>query len=113
MASPEEVETVAKDGVMAAQFLDQLGLVFEINRRILHPLGFSLVVREGPMGKYFEPIHVTEDPRGFVYDPESFKVGEARYQKFLDEAGLDRIEKRVEILGFTEQLLIHANETFH
>jgi len=113
MASQEEVEAVAKGNTMAAQFLDQLGLVFEINRRILHPLGFSLVVREGPMGKYFEPIHVTQDPRGFVYSPEAFKEGEARLQKFLEEAGLSRIEKRVEVLGFSEQMLIHANETFH
>lgn len=112
-AEEQERENVVQGNLMVAQFLEQLGLVFEINRRVLHPLGFSLVVRQGPLGKYLEPVHVTEDPRGFVYDPDSFVLGDSRYQKFLGDMGLSRIEKRVAALGFTEQNLIHPNETFH
>ena len=90
----------------SARFLRDTGLLFEINRRILHPLGLSLAVKEDDTTGEITLDGVLDgrfDPEGFVFDNPSFKTGEERFSKFSEEFALDRMEDRLKRLGFIVQ----------
>jgi hypothetical protein len=87
------------------RYLVDNGLIFEINRRVLHPLGLALVVdidvkdrRKLSITDLFE----TQDPEGFLYDKESFLVGQEKFQAFL-KSYQTRLEIRKAKYGFIEQ----------
>lgn len=88
-----------------AQFLLDSGLLFEINRQILHPFGLALPVEIDDDGKaaFGEIIDFRSDPEGFVYDEEAFEVGKIKYSQFLAEFGNERLETRRELLGYIIQ----------
>lgn len=88
-----------------ARFLVENGLIFEINRKVLHPFGLSLVVDVNRNNsKYLTMTLVeTEDADGFLYDEESFAVGTENYQKFLDKTGGEKLEARKKEHGFIIQ----------
>lgn len=89
------------------------GLLFEINRRILHPVGLSLgIVIRKPRGsrddeyERFEVIRVdlrkTNDPCGFVIRPEEIKYLEEKFAKFMEQQQ-PFLDKRKDALGFVIQ----------
>lgn len=96
----------------AAKFLRENGLLFEINRQVLHPLGLALeivveidddtgeetgVVSMGGMWDY------RMDHEGIFFAPESFKSGEAKYNAYIRRRGGRMMESRKEQLGFVVQ----------
>jgi hypothetical protein len=88
------------------KFLVDSGLVFEINRRVLHPLGMAMIVdvdRNNRRQLAITAIVTTEDPEGFLYDEEGYDVGKEKYQKFLDKGGQERLNARNAKYGFIEQ----------
>jgi hypothetical protein len=88
------------------KFLIDKGLVFEINRKVLHPLGLALVIDLDPQNKkrlIITGIMETQDQEGFLYDDETFTVGDKKYNQYLKEEGNDRLEFRKTKLGFIEQ----------
>lgn len=88
------------------KFLLDNGLIFEINRRVLHPFGLALVVdidRENRRQLAITALAETEDPEGFLYDAEAFGVGIEKFEKFLRKTGQARLDSRKEKLGFIEQ----------
>ncbi|MCK9567645.1 hypothetical protein M0R72_01685 [Candidatus Pacearchaeota archaeon] len=88
------------------KFLVDSGLVFEINRKVLHPLGMAMVVdvdRNNKRQLAITAIITTEDQEGFLYDEEGYDVGKDKYQKFLDKGGQDRLNVRNAKYGFIEQ----------
>ncbi|NJO18713.1 MAG: hypothetical protein HC877_24235 [Thioploca sp.] len=91
-----------------AKFLLETGLLFEINRTILHKFGYALVIdtdynnkRKVVIVGLFEPNE--PDDEGWIYDEESFQDGAQKYQKFLEQIGKNKIDKRKEKLGFIIQ----------
>lgn len=90
-----------------ASFLHKSGLLFEINRRLLHPLGMALsVVMEddgrisaiGPMWDY------RDDPEGMLFDSSTFAASQAKFKAFLEAEDVDRkLIERSERLGFVIQ----------
>lgn len=83
------------------------GLLFEINRRVLHPFGMALTLcleDDHPDG---EPVSVklmsTGDPDGIVFTPGTFTEGESRFEAFMEREGLGRMAARRGILRFVEQ----------
>ena len=87
------------------RYLVDNGLIFEINRRVLHPLGLALAVdmdskdrRKLAITDLFE----TPDPEGFIYDKESFLVGQEKFQRFLNSYQ-EKLEIRKSKYGFIEQ----------
>jgi hypothetical protein len=88
------------------KYLVDNGLVFEINRRILHPLGMAMVVdvdRNNKRNIAITAILSTEEQEGFLYDEEGYDVGKEKYQKFLNKGGQERLNYRLAKYGFVEQ----------
>jgi hypothetical protein len=89
-----------------ARFLVDNGLVFEINRQVLHPLGLAMIVdvdRNNRKQLGVTALAETEDETGFLYDEEAFVVGMEKYTKFLKVAGQERLDARKAKYGFVVQ----------
>lgn len=94
------------DSKSYGKFLIDNGLVFEINRKVLHPLGLALIVDVDYKNKkklVVTGIMETDDAEGFIYDQETFDVGKDKYNAYLKKHGMERLESRKEKLGFIEQ----------
>jgi hypothetical protein len=82
------------------------GLVFEINRKVLHPLGLALIADVAPDNRRSLAITAlleTSDEEGFLYDEESLEDNENKFEKFMRTKGSARIEARQSKLGFVIQ----------
>lgn len=89
------------------KFLRETGLLFEINRQILHPYGIAMGVQsdttpEEETGSICL-FDSRDDEEGFVYDPEVFLSGLVKTNNFLQEFGIDKLAERREVLGYTIQ----------
>jgi hypothetical protein len=88
-----------------AKFLLDNGLVFEINRRILHPFGLALSVEvddDDDDKVVFDAVLSIDDEEGWLFDPESFEEGSTKYARFL-EKNEERLVKRESKLGYIIQ----------
>ena len=90
-----------------ARFLLDNGLLFEINRKVLHPLGLVLVTDvdyEDDNKIVLSGLYSADDDlEGIVFDPETFEEGRKKYRKFLSEDGQGRLDSRNNSLGFVVQ----------
>jgi hypothetical protein len=96
------METVSK----FPKYLVDNGLIFEINRKVLHPLGLALVVdveRGNKKNLTITALLATEDQDGFLYDEEGYNIGNEKFQKFLSKEGQKRLDNRYAKYGFIEQ----------
>lgn len=82
------------------QFLKDKGLLFELNRAVLHPLGLTLQV--DPDGK--AELLQTDDPAGMLFTQSEFLDGEAKLMEFMDAEGSSRLAARKAFLRFVEQV---------
>lgn len=89
----------------AARFLHDTGLLFEINRRILHPLGLALEIAQEEDGvMYVSGVwDCRDDPEGVIFEEETFEFGESKLNRYMEEQGNAFMIKRAEKLGFLEQ----------
>ncbi|MFA5758039.1 MAG: hypothetical protein WC942_01480 [Clostridia bacterium] len=89
-----------------ARYLLDNGLLFEINRRVLHPLGLALVAEIDKSNKkqiVLSGIIETQDEEGYFFDSDSFEVGNEKFVSFMTKIGNKRIENRKKKAGFIEQ----------
>lgn len=96
-----------KIGAMkAGDFLIESGLLFEINRRILHPLGLAMVATLEEDGSHkindilFDGRHI---PGGLEYDQITLVLSEDRLFEFMDEFGVGKMQERKRIKGYVLQ----------
>jgi hypothetical protein len=91
--------------IESAKFLLDSGLLFEINRRVLHPLGLALevVVEDDGTAKLGQLWDCRTDPEGILYTDEAFAEGYAKLLEYLGTTGLANIKSRYEKLGFLVQ----------
>ena len=94
-----------------AEFLRETGLLFEINRQVLHPLGLALGVvtskegaEESSVGE-FTLYDAREDDEGYVYDGETFIDALERFNKYMIQTGVAQLSKRKATLGYVVQEL--------
>jgi len=99
----------------AGKFLLDTGLLFEINRKVLHPFGLALQVMEygeedqDPnhkagdvvLGEFLEDYR--HDPEGMLFGEKSFQDGIAKLQRFMQEFGFARLQTRKDALRYTIQ----------
>lgn len=90
------------------RYLVDNGLIFEINRKVLHPLGLALVVGVHPDNQKWLSIEgvykVDEDDKeGFVFDEETYRVGSEKFDHFLEREGQSMLDSRLETLGYVVQ----------
>lgn len=106
-----EMEPVQKEvtreinRIPAGQFLLDSGLLFEINRTILHPLGLALEVQVNPDGpaEFGDLWDYRDDPEGMLYGPENFAAGRAKYYATMRAWGHTKREERRRRLGYVVQ----------
>lgn len=82
------------------QFLKENGLLFELNRAVLHPLGLSLQVDEGGKVELLQ----TEDPAGMVFTESTFNDGEQRLLEYMEREGSSKLASRRAFLQYVEQV---------
>ena len=91
-----------------AKILIDNGLLFEINRLVLHKFGYVLVVdtsltdrRKVVISGLFEPDEDSDE--GWLFDPESWEDGKKKYENFLEDGGQDKLDARKNSIGFEVQ----------
>lgn len=79
-----------------ARFLAEHGILFEVNRQILHPLGMELRLEldEGGRLERLELLDNRESPVPIYFTAEEFDEGRAKYEKYLEEYGRRNMQKR-------------------
>ena len=90
------------------RFLLDNGIIFEINRKVLHPLGLALEVGIHPDNSKWVSIHGVssvddDDEEGFLYDEETYKVGADKFKEFMKKVGSEKIALREGTLGYVVQ----------
>lgn len=90
--------------MLDAQFLIDSGLLFEINRTIMHPMGLSLGFKQKESGGLETIIRDTrQTPEQAVFDDEVYKRGVRKLRKFMRSYGDEQIRKRIKKLGWGVQ----------
>jgi len=81
-----------------AEFLVESGLLFQINRFILHPFGLALCL-EMPQGEgdSFKATIWDDrgDPLGWIFDEPLLQEGVAKFRKFMADFGLKKLWQRI------------------
>jgi hypothetical protein len=93
-----------------AAFLVDSGLLYEINRKILHPLGLALSLEMPSEGEpeltgnelVAKIWDERNDPEGIVFEEETLKEGQAKFNKFVATQD-ERFQTRLHRLGFVRQ----------
>lgn len=86
-------------------FLIENGLLFEINRSILHPFGLMLSVEQDSDRNFIlgDLIDCREQKEEVIFDKESLEQGKNELKKFMDEYGMKKLKKRHDLLGWIIQ----------
>lgn len=79
-----------------ARFLAENGILFELNRQILHPLGMELRFRMDETGNLqaLELLDNRGEATPIYFPAEEFDEGRAKYEKYLHEHGRRNMQKR-------------------
>jgi len=95
------------------EFLLESGLIFEINRKILHPFGLALeiIIDDDDKLVFGNIWDHRDDEDGITFSKESFDVGKEKFEKFMNEFGNMRLKTRLNNLGYTIQE--EAENTLH
>jgi hypothetical protein len=100
------------DEMKDAEELLATGLLFEVNRRVLHPLGLALAVetRAGRAERISRRLVRTDDPEGIVYSDADLEDGYAKLMEYMKRGGgYRRLAARYETLGFRGQVPVDVD----
>lgn len=91
-----------------AKFLRASGLLFEVNRRVLHPLGVAIGVvidseTDDPLRIAPELLR-TNDREGIVFEDEVVETGFRVLRTYMKAEGYERLAARYAALGFRGQV---------
>lgn len=86
------------------QYLIDNGLLFEINRAVLHPLGLALAVQVSSDNEIVGmELRKTNDLDGLIYDEETLKECTLKRDAFMEREGHLRLNQRAKSLGYIIQ----------
>lgn len=82
-----------------ADFMEENGLLFEINRQVLHPLGLQLHLTRSEDGARarLELVDNRASPEPIFFSAADFEEGRSRYERYMAEEGRRNIQKRRQI----------------
>lgn len=84
--------------------LFELGLIFEINRQVLHPLGYSIAFKKGSEEEPDSLVLLkTDDEEGCLFPESNFMDGASKFSMFMRTYGEEAIRRRINRLGFIRQ----------
>ena len=89
----------------SAEFLVDSGLLFEINRKILHPLGLAIevIVEDDGTTKFGSLWDSRGDPEGIIFADGCFESGLKKFKAYMKEQGNTILKSRMEKLGYLVQ----------
>lgn len=100
------MEEVWKDKKVDAAFLLESGLLFEINRSILHPIGISMyVMKDGEGRSTFGFKDSRSNPAEALYSRDNFKKGHKKLRRFMRNFGHKQLDLRSKKLGWSFQAM--------
>ncbi len=90
---------------ITAKEIREMGLLWKINRDILHPLGLALeVIIDDDGTETFGGVWDSrDDPEGFLYGDEAWLEGQKKYLRYMEEEGRKAHGVRLARLGYIEQ----------
>lgn len=89
------------------EFFLKSGLLFEINRQFLHPLGLAMTVHADAQGnKTWGFKDCRHEPEKLLFDKATLEAGRKKLEQFLTESGFQHMERRRKKLGYAVQ---HVN----
>lgn len=82
-----------------ARFLVDQGILFEINRQVLHPLGLELDLEIEEDGAVCELVlqDNRSSPEPIYFTTEEFEEGREKYERYMKKHGRRNIQKRRQI----------------
>lgn len=84
-----------------AEYLFESGLLFEINRSILHSVGIGIVVKKDETGKMILDFKDYRDkPEELIFTEPVYKRGHEKLEDFMVDFGHDQVKKRTKVLGW-------------
>ena len=112
-------KTIEKDiaqikTIPAAKTLIETGLLFEINRRVLHPFGLALVVsidnetKEQTLSQVL--LDSRDDIEGLEFDKEALISGTEKFGRFMDNEGREKYIARLKKFGYVIQNVLDEEE---
>jgi hypothetical protein len=97
----------------ALQYLVENGLLYEINRLILHPFGLAIGASGAPEDFKLVLLDAREkDATGFIFDYDARKSGEEKYSKFLKK-NQHILQNRVNKYNFEDQPSVFVEKEIH
>lgn len=86
----------------AIKFLLDNGLLFEINRSVLHPFGLALsvIIDDEENCKFDGLLDCRDDPEGIVFSDEVLAAGQKKYRDYLEKEGFNKEMFRYDKLGY-------------
>jgi hypothetical protein len=90
---------------ISGQFLVDSGLLYIINREILHPVGLALTVTNNGAILLKSAL---DNPEIMVFNRETVIAGYAKFKKFMASLGNQNMDIRKEKLGWTTQSQIYG-----
>lgn len=85
-------------------FLVDSGLLFEMNRQMLHPVGIAAMVCKAPDGtKRLAFKDYRDAPESAVFDPGVLELGRRKFVRFMKSFGHRQMDRRSRKLGQTCQ----------
>lgn len=91
---------------ISPKILLETGLLFEINRRILHPFGLALeIIIDDKTGNIELGLiwDYRKDPEGMLFCQDAFNEGLKKFNSYKEETGIKKLETRKKKLGFIIQ----------
>jgi hypothetical protein len=80
------------------------GLVFEINRSLLHLFGIALTVKQDKQGnKAWSFKDVRKEPEALKFDAATLELGRKKFEAFLKEFGFPQMRRREKANGKSMQ----------
>lgn len=82
-----------------AAFLEENGILFEMNRQVLHPLGLELrfqLAEDGRINR-IELVDNRASPEPIFFSTEAFEEGRQKYERYMQDHGRRNIQKRRQI----------------
>ena len=87
-----------------AAYLLESGLLFEINRSIMHPVGLAMVVSKDEKGNFILVIKDGRlEPENLKFNKEVYQRGNDKLIRFMRDFGHGQMERRSKKLGWSSQ----------
>jgi hypothetical protein len=94
------------------EWLGEAGILFQINRQILHPLGMEIAINDGALDDYTAKGNLIvvshNDPQkeegvGLIFTKDELEAGRQAFNTFMLSSGMGIVKRRVSKYAYVVQ----------